>query len=39
MCRLMNGLLSPDQFFAVVETFLRGGWPAGAERVSDTGLR
>ncbi|HEV7658955.1 MAG TPA: alpha/beta hydrolase [Allosphingosinicella sp.] len=24
----------PDAFFAAVETFLAGGWPAGAERVS-----
>jgi proline iminopeptidase len=30
---------TPDQFFAAVETFLRGGWPPGAERVIDTGLR
>jgi proline iminopeptidase len=29
----------PDQFFAAVEIFLRGGWPAGAERVSISGLR
>lgn len=24
----------PEIFFAAVETFLAGGWPAGAERVS-----
>jgi proline iminopeptidase len=30
---------APDQFFAAVEIFLRGGWPAGAERVSIAGLR
>jgi hypothetical protein len=25
---------APDEFFSIVDAFLRGAWPAGAERVS-----